>query len=47
VKSELTADKIFFSVYAALRTHKLLQELGEQRQQFRAQTEILEPRNLS
>ena len=32
LKSELTADKIFVSVYTALRTHRLLLELEEQRQ---------------
>ena len=37
LKSELTADKVFFSVHAALRTYQLLQQLEQQR----AQTEAL------
>ncbi|WP_172642517.1 ATP-binding protein [Azoarcus sp. KH32C] len=34
LKSELTADKIFVSVYAALRTHQAMLDLAQQRQQL-------------
>ncbi|HJV25835.1 MAG TPA: ATP-binding protein [Aromatoleum sp.] len=34
LKSELTADKIFVSVYAALRTHQAMLDLEQQRQQL-------------
>ncbi len=41
LKSELTADKIFVSVYAALRTYKAMRELERQREQLQIQTETL------
>ncbi|MDD5295593.1 MAG: response regulator [Rhodocyclaceae bacterium] len=42
LKSELSADKIYFSVHAALRTHKLMQEMDGQRQRSQAQARLLE-----
>ncbi len=36
LKSELSADKIFASVYSALRTYQILQEQDQQRQQLEA-----------
>ncbi|MCX7177619.1 MAG: ATP-binding protein [Proteobacteria bacterium] len=41
LKSELTADKIFVSVYAALRTHQVMRETERQRLQLVAQTQTL------
>lgn len=41
LKSELTADKIFVSVYVALRTYKALRESELQRQQVQAMAQIL------
>jgi diguanylate cyclase (GGDEF)-like protein/PAS domain S-box-containing protein len=41
LKSELTADKIFVSVYVALRTYKALRESELQRQQVEAMAQVL------
>ncbi|WP_052808215.1 two-component system response regulator [Methyloterricola oryzae] len=41
LKSELTADKIFVSVYAAIRTYQVLCELNEQREKLEAQSRSL------
>ena len=41
LKSELTADKIFVSVYVALRTYKALRESEMQRQQVEAMAQVL------
>ncbi|NTV94058.1 MAG: PAS domain S-box protein [Thiobacillus sp.] len=41
LKSELTADKIYASVYAALRTFKILLELEQQRSLLEAQAHTL------
>ena len=41
LKSELTADKIFVSVYVALRTYKALRESELQRQQVESMARIL------
>lgn len=38
LKSELTADKIFVSVYAALRTYRALRDLEQQRRELEALT---------
>ena len=42
LKSELTADKIFVSVYAALRTYHIMRNSDWQIQQLKAQEEILQ-----
>lgn len=41
LKSELTTDKIFFSVYAALHIHQVMGDMDRQRRQLAAQTKIL------
>jgi two-component system sensor histidine kinase/response regulator len=41
LKSELTVDKIFVSVYAALRTYQVMRELERQRQQLEDQARSL------
>ncbi|HOE40182.1 MAG TPA: EAL domain-containing protein [Rhodoferax sp.] len=41
LKSELTADKIFVSVYVALRTYKALRESELQRQQVESMAQVL------
>jgi len=41
LKSELTADKIFVSVYVALRTYKALRDSELQRQQVEAMAQVL------
>jgi diguanylate cyclase (GGDEF)-like protein/PAS domain S-box-containing protein len=41
LKSELTADKIFVSVYVALRTYKALRDSERQRQQVEAMSKVL------
>ena len=41
LKSELTADKIFVSVYAALRTHQVMCELQRQRHQLERQAQSM------
>jgi len=42
LKSELTADKIFVSVYAALRAHQALQEVAAANQALKEKSEELE-----
>jgi len=44
LKSELTADKIFVSVYAALRTHKALRDLVAKRLELETMAQILRER---
>jgi response regulator RpfG family c-di-GMP phosphodiesterase len=41
LKSELSADKIFVTVYAALRTYQAMCDLDQQRRQLEVQAEIL------